>query len=235
MSPPGVGAVVLAAGGASRFAASARLTATAAGTASRFAASARLTAAAAAATATATTAGAGAGSTGPAGAPAHKLLAAFRGRPLVRWALEAALEAGLDRTWVVTGAVELGDAVPSGVEVLHNPGWASGQASSLQVAVQAAGEAGLVAVVVGLGDQPMVPPGAWRAVADGPGPIVVASYAGRRRNPVRLDREVWLELAAGGDEGARTLMRHRPELVREVACAGDPADIDTLEDLHRWN
>ena len=167
--------------------------------------------------------------------PAHKLLAAFRGRPLVSWALDAALGACLQRTWVVTGAVELADAVPPGVEVLHNPGWASGQASSLQVALRAAGEAGLAAVVVGLGDQPMVTSGAWRAVAFGPGPIVVASYAGRRRNPVRLDEQVWSELPADGDEGARSLMRRRPELVREVACVGDPADIDTLEDLHRWN
>lgn len=168
-------------------------------------------------------------------APTHKLLAEFRGRPLVAWALEAALEAQLARTWVVTGAVDLAGVVPAGVEVLANPAWASGQASSLQVAITAAYAAGLSGVVVGLGDQPMVPASAWRAVADGPGPIVVATYGGRRRNPVRLDRGVWPELAAAGDEGARALMRLRPGLVRGVACAGDPADIDTVEDLHRWN
>jgi molybdenum cofactor cytidylyltransferase/nicotine blue oxidoreductase len=207
----GVGAVVLAAGGSSRFATSA------AGPEVPDTAAPRLSGSCSA------------------GSPAHKLLAEFRGRALVGWALDSALAAGLERTWVVTGAVELGDAVPPGVEVLHNPGWARGQASSLQVALRAAGEAGLVAVVVGLGDQPMIPPAAWRAVASGPGPIVVASYAGRRRNPVRLDEQVWPELPSGGDEGARNLMRRRPELVREVACVGDPADIDTLEDLHRWN
>ena len=37
----------------------------------------------------------------------HKLLADVRGRPVVAWALEHALEAGLDETVVVTGAVEV--------------------------------------------------------------------------------------------------------------------------------
>ncbi len=169
------------------------------------------------------------------GCSTHKLLADFHGRPLVAWALDAALDAGLARTWVVTGAVELTGVVPDGVEVLDNPSWAEGQAGSLQLAVRAAGAAGLERVVVGLGDQPMVPPEAWRAVAGSPGPIVVATYGGRRRNPVGLDREVWAELAAEGDEGARSLVRRRPELVREVACPGEPADIDTMEDLYRWS
>ena len=171
----------------------------------------------------------------PTGVRGHKLLADFRGRPLVSWAIEAALGAGLARTWVVVGAVDLARVIPAGVEVLPNPDWAAGQAGSLQVALRAAEGAGLDSVVVGLGDQPMVLPEAWRAVTEGPGPIVVATYDGRRRNPVRLDRAVWDALASAGDEGARSLMRLRPGLVREVACRGEPADIDTVEDLTRWN
>jgi CTP:molybdopterin cytidylyltransferase MocA len=167
----------------------------------------------------------------------HKLLADFRGRPVVSWALEHALAAGLDRTWVVTGAVDLAEAgvVPSGVDVLMNPRWAEGQATSLQVAVAAAERSGAVeSLVVGLGDQPRLAASAWRAVASSSGrPIAVATYGGRRANPVRIDRECWSLLPAEGDAGARVLMGRRPDLVMEVEVGdeSDPADIDTVEDL----
>jgi CTP:molybdopterin cytidylyltransferase MocA len=154
------------------------------------------------------------------------------GRPLVLWASRGA-QADLDETVVVTGA-----SLPelTGVTVIHNERWAEGQASSLQAAVRHAEEAGHEAIVVGVGDQPGVPAEAWRAVATTvTSPIVVATYDGERRSPVRLAKEIWPLLPSEGDEGARVLMRSRPDLVSEVACDGDPADVDTLEDLQRWS
>ena len=168
--------------------------------------------------------------------PDHKLLIPWRGRPLVSWALEAAASAGLPRTWVVTGAVDLAGAVPYGVEVLINDHWAEGQATSLQLAISAAEMCGLDAIVVGLGDQPMIPASAWKAVAASRStPIAVATYRGRRANPVRLGRPVWDLLPTDGDHGARALMQSQPELVTAVACEGNPADIDTVEDLDAWS
>ena len=170
------------------------------------------------------------------GGDGHKLLTPWRGRPLVRWALEQALAAGLERTWVVTGAVDLAGAVPEGVETLYNPDWDRGIATSLQVAVAAADAGGLDAVVVGLGDQPLVPASAWRAVAGARGrPVAVATYGGARGNPVKLERQVWDRLPPDGDQGARVLIAGHPDLVMAVACEGDPADIDTVEDLAAWN
>jgi molybdenum cofactor cytidylyltransferase len=164
------------------------------------------------------------------GGDGHKLLAPFRGRPLVAWALEAA--AVLDELIVVTGAVELD--LPAGARLVPNPRWAEGQATSLAAGIDAA--AGHDAVVVGLGDQPLIPAEAWRLVAAATTtPIAVATYGGQRRNPVRLAAEVWPLLPRVGDEGARSLLRGRPDLVTEVACPGDPADVDTQEDLATWS
>lgn len=179
---------------------------------------------------------AGAGSRFEAGADTgHKLLAPFQGRTVAWWAAAHAIEAGLDETWVVTGAVDLCGVLPPGVAFLPNPQWRAGQATSLQRAVEEARRRGLDAIVVGLADQPLIPPAAWQAVASVPADIAVATYDGRRRNPVRIGARVWDLLPRLGDEGARVVMRERPELVREVPCQGDPVDIDTREDLQGWS
>ena len=169
---------------------------------------------------------------------AHKLLAPVRGSTVFEHALANAVEAGIGPVAVVTGAVTLPALTrfPT-VIVLHNDSWADGQATSLALGLGWADREGLGAVLCGLGDQPFIPAEAWRAVADADSnaTIVVATYRGKRRNPVRLARSVWPLVPTSGDEGARTLMAERPELVLEVACVGNPADIDTAEDLLSWS
>ena len=65
--------------------------------------------------------------------------------------------------------------------------------------------------------------------------IAVANYSGVRGNPVRLASAVWNLLPKEGDVGARNLLVQRSDLVRDIACEGSNADIDTTEDLQRWN
>jgi molybdenum cofactor cytidylyltransferase len=166
----------------------------------------------------------------------HKLLAERDGRTVVEHAVSSALRA-LGRVLVVSGAAELPAAVSgaAGVRVIHNPNWARGQATSLAAALATvADDPAVDAVVVGLGDQPDITPEAWRRVAASSAPIAIATYDGRRRNPVRLHRSVWPLLPTTGDEGARALTRLRADLVEEVPCTGSPDDIDTLEDVLRW-
>jgi molybdenum cofactor cytidylyltransferase len=174
----------------------------------------------------------------------HKLTSLLLEKPLWQWAIEHALDGGLDEVAIVTGAVDLPLAhLDAAVTVLENPRFASGQASSIRVALDHATRAGHDAVVVGLADQPCIPAEAWRRVAAARStPIATASYRDRRAHPVRLGAEVWPLVPETGDEGARSLLRARPELVTEVPCPGDPIDVDAIDDLttaeevaRRWN
>jgi len=167
------------------------------------------------------------------GDPTHKLLADLRGRPVYRWALDAVLGAGFDHVIVVTGAAALD--LPANVHATHNERFADGQATSLHAGVQAATELGADVIVVGLADQPFVTTEAWRAVAASSATIAVATYAGQRANPVLFRRSIWSQLPSEGDQGGRSLIDLRPELVSEVPCSGSFADIDTMEDLQQWN
>jgi CTP:molybdopterin cytidylyltransferase MocA len=166
--------------------------------------------------------------------PEHKLTATVDGRSIVERSVASARAAAIGPIVVVAGAVDL--ALPGGsdLEVVSNPDWAEGQSTSLRTGISAAERLGAEAIVVGLADQPFIDPEAWRRVAAATSPIAVATYDGQRRNPVRLHRDVWPLLPAGGDEGARSLIRLRADLVDEVPCPGSPADIDTLEDLRTW-
>ena len=173
----------------------------------------------------------------------HKLLARLTepGPTIFETSLRHALAADIGPVIVVTGALDEA-ALRSesglarlldqpGVHVRHNSRWADGQAGSLHLGLATAGELSHDAAVVGLADQPFIPARSWAEVAAGLGPITVATYDGRRGNPVKLHASVWGLLPASGDEGARVLMRDRPDLVVEVPCSGSPADIDTVEDL----
>jgi molybdenum cofactor cytidylyltransferase len=172
------------------------------------------------------------------GGVGHKLLASYLGRTVVEWAIETAAAANLDATYVVRGATRL--PVPAlaadSVTFVRNDRWAEGIATSLRVGISRARRDGHAAVVVGLGDQPLVQAEAWRRVARATTtPIAVATYVGERGNPVRLSSMVWPLLPTRGDEGAKVVMRRRPDLVTEVPCPGRSADIDTVDDLATWS
>jgi len=168
--------------------------------------------------------------------PGHKLRADVAGAPVVARALDALVASGLELLAVVTGSVVIDDLVPAGVTIVPNPAWETGQASSLAAGIRWARDGGADAVVIGLGDQPGVRPESWRAVASETAtPIAIATYDGRRGHPVRIHRDLWDRVPTDGDAGARALIAAAPELVTEVPCAGDPVDVDTVEDLARWS
>ena len=171
-----------------------------------------------------------------------KLLAEFAGRPLVLAALDALAGAPVDETVVVLGANadEMRRVFePYDVRLVENGHWERGQSTSVLAGLRALNPEALAAVVL-LGDQPLVGAEAVGKLVEafeGGAKVAVATYGGRRRNPVLFSREVWplLEEELAGDEGARSVLRRYPELVVEVPCegVGDPVDVDTRADLRR--
>jgi molybdenum cofactor cytidylyltransferase len=171
-----------------------------------------------------------------------KQLAELDGRPLLAHVLEAVESSPVDRVVVALGGaagevldrVELGRAEPLVVE-----GWAAGMGHVLASALAQAG-GDWEAVVVLLGDQPLVPGGAvarvieaWRA---GAGPMVTATYDGRPGHPKLFDRRLLPDLLRlTGDTGARDLLAAHPDRVHrvEVGDLGSDADIDVEADLER--
>lgn len=170
----------------------------------------------------------------------QKLVANFRGRPLVCQAA-AALGGLTDATIAVVGrdAQAVREAL-GGVAtlVIENREWASGLASSLRVGIDSLPQ-DAEAVVIALGDQPGVDPEVARTVIarwrESGRPIVVPRFRDGRGHPVLFAREVFEELRSlTGDVGARPVIERVPGRVAEVAVdAQVPEDVDTPEDLDR--
>jgi CTP:molybdopterin cytidylyltransferase MocA len=168
------------------------------------------------------------------------MLAKLGGRPIIEAVLDNLREAPVDEIIAVVGtdAERLREVCERhGVRTVANEEWERGQSTSVVAGLRASG--GRAAVVL-LGDQPFVGAEAVArlvaAFAEG-AKVAVATYGGKRRNPVLFSREIWplLEAELAGDEGARSVLRRHPELVVEVPCegVGDPVDVDTREDLWR--
>lgn len=167
-----------------------------------------------------------------------KPLLEYRGRALVAWALDAALGSGCAPVLLVVGheAAAVAALAPAGVTVVPSPHWADGISRSLGAALDALEpDADVTAVCVGLADQPRIDAEAYRrlvAAGERGAEIAVATYAGVRQNPVLLARSVWIDARAlTGDEGARQLMGSHAVVEVDCTDTGDPADVDTLDDL----
>jgi CTP:molybdopterin cytidylyltransferase MocA len=166
-----------------------------------------------------------------------KPLTPFHGRPLVRYALDAATGGGAQPVLLVVGRNRraVAAAAPTGVPVIRSRHWRRGIAHSLRAALDALEASAATAVCVGLADQPRIGPDAYRrliAAHEQGATLAVATYDGARANPVLLDRSLWAEAATlEGDMGARALMSNHD--VTDVDCTGtgDPTDVDTLDDL----
>jgi CTP:molybdopterin cytidylyltransferase MocA len=147
------------------------------------------------------------------------------------------LRSGVDRLVIVLGheaeAVRRDAGLPEDprLQVVVNPGWAEGLASSLRAGLEACED--LDAILVALGDQPGLDPksidgllATWREGAR----IVAVAHAGRLVHPILFDRSLFSALRLlRGDAGARGILQARWHEV--VQIEGSPlCDLDTPAD-----
>jgi molybdenum cofactor cytidylyltransferase len=177
------------------------------------------------------------------GAEASKLIAEFRGRPIVRWVAEAALGSRARPVIVVAGhargAVETALAgLP--LTFVFNPDFATGIASSLKAGLVAAPEDAAGAIIL-LGDMPEIRSDTIDVILEAfeknPAALAAApTHDGRRGNPVLLGRALFARVKSlEGDEGARRLISAADSArVVEIAFADASVttDVDTPADLN---
>jgi CTP:molybdopterin cytidylyltransferase MocA len=180
------------------------------------------------------------------GGDAPKSLTPLHGRPLLAYALDAAVASGCSPVLVVASDERVTTAattVAGPIETARNEAPERGIASSLQCALRHfEPDPDAVAVVVGLADQPLVGAEAYRRVAaayDRGARLAYATYGGDRGNPVLIGRDYWSEaMELVGDVGARDLFRRHPAVAVPCDGTGAPSDVDTPEDLaeleSRW-
>ena len=167
-----------------------------------------------------------------------KLLLRHRGQSLLARAVATAAQV-CDAVWVVVGAYPRRygtEAKAAGAEVVVNPDWDEGLASSLRRGVEALSPEYGVAFIL-LADQPFVEKGHLEALlerhlTDGCD-LVLSRYEGVLGAPALVHRSLFPQLLAlQGDRGARALTR-AASLVGEVLLR-NPQDVDSPEDAETW-
>jgi molybdenum cofactor cytidylyltransferase len=168
----------------------------------------------------------------------QKLLLPLEGRPMVTWAVDAALSSKAARTIVVVGhqAAQVVAALQHRpVTVVANPDYASGMSSSLRAGVRAAGAC--EAAIILLADQPFVTAGLLDRLIDcfteTRASVVRPVLDDRPANPVLLGATLFREvLEQRGDVGGREVVERHCDEVSLVPLDDlrVVVDIDSVED-----
>jgi molybdenum cofactor cytidylyltransferase len=168
----------------------------------------------------------------------NKMLLDLDGRTVVRRAVEAAIDAGVDRVLVVLGhEAERVEAELHGLPFTRvlNTEYAQGVGTSLHRGIAHAAE-DADAIVVILADMPFVSAAMIAAVIaryrESGAPLVVSRYGEVQAPPTLYDRALFAELLAVPDEkcGKQVVRRHASAAAEVAWPEGALRDIDVAED-----
>ena len=166
-----------------------------------------------------------------------KQILEWKGKPLVRHAVEAALGAGLSPIIIVTGKhAEIIIAALQDLPVIfkNNPDWKEGQSSSLKAGLNALPKETSAAIFL-LADQPHVNSKVIRTLMEKHWRekclISLPLVKGKRSNPVLFDKSLFPELLKlTGDTGGRALFSNHP--ISPIIWENEALlmDVDTPDD-----
>ena len=173
----------------------------------------------------------------------NKLLASIAGKPLVRHAVESFVATSLSPIIVVVGYES--DKVAAALEglpvqLVFNPDHATGQGSSVGVAVEAL-DNNVTDAMIGLGDMPLLPSTLLDSLIhkhigrEGHAcNITIPAFEGQRGNPVLWGKTFFPELITlADDRGGRQLLNDHKAAQHLVACDHSSVlrDVDTVDAL----
>jgi len=170
----------------------------------------------------------------------NKLLAEWADAPLVSHAVDTLMQSVVDEVVVVVGddAERVRAAISDfEVTVVHNDGYAAGQATSVCRGITAARNHRADAVVFALGDRPTVHADSINALVDayraGVGDALAAACDGDRGNPVLFNQQHFEALAdTTGDTGGREiLLAADGAALVETGDHGVLVDVDSPDDM----
>jgi len=173
------------------------------------------------------------------GQPKQNLV--FQNKTLLERAIEAALESGCKPVIVVLGANAglIDVAANEDVKLVHNPDWNEGMASSIRAGINELNTCSDIdSVLIMLCDQPFVDAkliGDMQARQQQTGKAIVAcSYGNTIGVPALLSRSLFPELLLlRGTEGAKHILKDRPQELTIVPFEKGIVDIDTFDDYNR--
>jgi molybdenum cofactor cytidylyltransferase len=167
-----------------------------------------------------------------------KLLAEYRGKPLLHHALFAAQETCPGNVCLVVGhnAHEVGDSAAELADlIMTNEDYATGMGSSIACGVRACREQS-DAILIMLADQPLISSSHLAALVNRwtgkQNEIIASRFSGTSGPPVLFASALFDQLEdLHGDVGAREILRRSSSILRTVKFEAAAVDIDTPADL----
>ena len=164
-----------------------------------------------------------------------KQLLPYHGRTLLRHAAQTAAATGCNPLVLVTGALH--EALAAEVtdlpfQVIHNPDWQSGMASSIQAGLAAVAAAQPAAYLIMLSDQPLVTPELLLQMMalqqQSQAPIVAVAYGDTLGVPAVFDQAMLPALhRLRGAQGANRLIAALGAAVGRIPFPEGLLDVDT--------